>query len=562
MKRARTGKCWTIALAFVLGLALAACESSGSDDPSTPSTPGTDAGGGGGSDGEGGGGGDAATTADGEAPPADALTEPELPPDVPVDVQGNVATANVGADGGTIRDPDGRVVLSFPEGALAADTAVTLTFPENPAAGGVAPQVDITLDPAPDEALPLAAWLSFPGQPAENRVMRFQPTVATVSEKPDDLDLPGGFWLPLSWSRSDEDGAPAAVLAGFSTYGSGPRPTGEPECNVPWEATNPPPTPPGMIYVGYHVVINFVMDENRSTAPITFVELPSDDIHIVSATTIQDFTATCDWIVAHIFIPEGDADRARCFPTAEQLVPPPTPPNHRYVGYDIVINHHLVDSTVPLSRPERPSDHNHISSHTTVEDGVTKCDIIVRHLFEPIPRRPDGEIIPPDDPWQLIDIFDIPDGEDYDIVTTETGFPPLPDEPAPDVPAVTGSSLYGACHLVKSAHPAAMGTGVELYIDYAFEGGQPQAAFIQTQGGNGFLTATGFEVQEFDWNPGHGSVQLLFDMPDADKEDTLGHHVLRVGLAGAGSAGSWEKVSNYLLVPFEIITEFPDEETQ
>lgn len=67
---------------------------------------------------------------------------------------------------------------------------------------------------------------------------------------------------------------------------------------------------------------------------------------------------------------------------------PPTPPaGYRYVGMTVVVNKVCVETTYDLNREDRPTDLVIINSTTTVENYVTTEDVIVGHVFEPIPTE-------------------------------------------------------------------------------------------------------------------------------------------------------------------------------
>ena len=83
-------------------------------------------GGGGGSSSDGGGGGTS-------TPPPAAATPVATAVGTPI---GSAASATLGAGGGTLSSPDGRVTLSVPAGALAADTVISIQPITNHAHGG------------------------------------------------------------------------------------------------------------------------------------------------------------------------------------------------------------------------------------------------------------------------------------------------------------------------------------------------------------------------------------------------------------------------------------------
>jgi hypothetical protein len=146
-----------------------------------------------------------------------------------------------------------------------------------------------------------------------------------------------------------------------------------------------PPAPEGYVYVGRDVVINGVLSEEYSDLPLERPESPQEISQITSQTTVKDATVIRDVVVRHVFAP---IQHAGC-PIDRNLYPMPTlPPCHRYVGYLVVINHQLVDWSVPLQRPLYPTDLILISSKTHIVDGLTQCDTIVCHVFEQIPCPP------------------------------------------------------------------------------------------------------------------------------------------------------------------------------
>lgn len=93
------------------------------------------------------------------------------------------------------------------------------------------------------------------------------------------------------------------------------------------------------------------------------------DIAIVANNWLTEVTVPC--------IPQDEA----CTPTPEELTPPPTPDGYEYIGYDVVINSQLKNTTIPLDYNESPKDISHIRSRTIVKNSATVCDLIVRHLF-------------------------------------------------------------------------------------------------------------------------------------------------------------------------------------
>ncbi len=164
------------------------------------------------------------------------------------------------------------------------------------------------------------------------------------------------------------------------------------QCAPTTEELTPPATPEGYEYVGYTLVVNHV---STSTIPEDYTESPDDIQYIRSRTTVEDYVTVCDITVGFLFRKVED-----CGPTEEEMTPPATPEGYEYVGYDVVVNFVLTDSTIPLDYPESPEDISVIRSHTIVKDGQTICDVIVRHLFKkagetgtPVIPVPDTEII-------------------------------------------------------------------------------------------------------------------------------------------------------------------------
>jgi hypothetical protein len=156
-------------------------------------------------------------------------------------------------------------------------------------------------------------------------------------------------------------------------------------CGPTTDELAPPPAPAGYVYVGRDVVINGVFDPERSTVPLERAESPQDLNIIRGHTQVQDAATHCDVIVRHLFAP---ISYSGCTAPPELLQMPQVPPCHRYVGMDVVINHQLVNSTIPLERPWQATDVVHISAASTVVNGQLICDTIVAHTFEPIPCPP------------------------------------------------------------------------------------------------------------------------------------------------------------------------------
>ncbi|MBN1936478.1 MAG: hypothetical protein JW934_17580 [Anaerolineae bacterium] len=173
-----------------------------------------------------------------------------------------------------------------------------------------------------------------------------------------------------------------------------PAPSGDTpaECTPGEDILQPPPPPSSdYVYVGREVVINNIYSEKHSTAPLGRPHASSDMVMASSSTVARNGVLICDIAITHIYARisgdgEQDAGAQDCAPTAEELAPPPAPEGYAYVGVDVVINGVWDDkrSTVPLDRPESPQDVNVMRSRTQVLNGVTVCDVVVRHLFAPI----------------------------------------------------------------------------------------------------------------------------------------------------------------------------------
>ncbi|MBN1583330.1 MAG: hypothetical protein JXA89_21655 [Anaerolineae bacterium] len=157
------------------------------------------------------------------------------------------------------------------------------------------------------------------------------------------------------------------------------------DCVPSWDVLDAPPAPAGYVYVGRDVVINGQWSEQFSTVPLERPESPQEISEVSSHTQVKDGVTICDVIVRHLYAPIGHAG---CPMPEEAYAMPPVPPCHRYVGYDVVVNHQLVQTSVPLDRPFSPNDVVQITSYTTAADGVTQCDVIVGHTFEPVPCPP------------------------------------------------------------------------------------------------------------------------------------------------------------------------------
>jgi hypothetical protein len=157
------------------------------------------------------------------------------------------------------------------------------------------------------------------------------------------------------------------------------------DCAPAAEQLEAPAAPEGYVYVGRDVVIDGVWSERDSTVPLERPESPQDIQQICSQTRVKDGETVCDVIVRHLYAP---ISHSGC-PLPDDLYQIPTvPPCHRYVGYVVVVDAHLVQTSVPLDRPLRASDVVHITSYTKGSEGGTACDVIVGHVFEPIPCPP------------------------------------------------------------------------------------------------------------------------------------------------------------------------------
>lgn len=157
------------------------------------------------------------------------------------------------------------------------------------------------------------------------------------------------------------------------------------ECMPSWQQLDAPPAPQGFVYVGRDVVINGEWSEQYSTVPLDRPESPQDINRISSVTQVRDGETVCDVIVRHVYAP---ISHSGCPLPDDLYTIPRVPPCHRYVGYNVVVNHHLVGTNVPLDRPFYPTDVVQIDSRTTVVDGELTCDVIVAYVFEPIPCPP------------------------------------------------------------------------------------------------------------------------------------------------------------------------------
>ncbi len=157
------------------------------------------------------------------------------------------------------------------------------------------------------------------------------------------------------------------------------------ECMPSWQQLDAPPAPPGFVYVGRDVVINGEWSKQYSTVPLDRPESPQDINRISSQTQVRDGETVCDVVVRHLYAP---IRHSGCPLPDDLYVIPQVPPCHRYVGYSVIVNHHLVKTSVPLDRSSYPTDTIHIDPHTTVVDGGLACDVIVAYVFEPIPCPP------------------------------------------------------------------------------------------------------------------------------------------------------------------------------
>ena len=133
------------------------------------------------------------------------------------------------------------------------------------------------------------------------------------------------------------------------------------------------------------MVINGQWSEQYSTVPLDRPESPQDINQISSVTQVKDGETICDIVVRHLYAP---ISHSGCPLPDDLYVIPQVPPCHRYVGYNVVVNHQLVQTSVPLDRPFHPTDVIHIDSRTTVVDGELQFDVIVGYVFEPVPCPP------------------------------------------------------------------------------------------------------------------------------------------------------------------------------
>ncbi len=207
----------------------------------------------------------------------------------------------------------------------------------------------------------------------------------------DRADSPDDLRLVKSSSVTTDQTTQCDVIVShlFAPSPRGPAPA---ECVPNERVLQPPlsPMPEGYVYLGREVVINQVYSTDYSTAPLGRPHSASDMVMLSSSTTTRNGVLICDMIIAHVYarlVASDTQDTATqdCVPTAEELAPPPAPEGYVYVGVDVVVNGVWDEkrSTVSLERPESPQDVNVIRGHTQVQDGVTTCDVIVRHLFAP-----------------------------------------------------------------------------------------------------------------------------------------------------------------------------------
>jgi hypothetical protein len=281
--------------------------------------------------------------------------------------------------GGGVVDLDDAapVCLLFPPGSLPQPTLVTLELVDPLLLDQTVlwPQVQITLDPQPPLPLQTPPILLFKN--AQSLLDPFE--ICRLTEDPGSVDGSTDPYIRLlpQPTRGNEAGGisiPLPVPEGVFVVAK-PK-----TCDIPASALAPPPTPVGQKYLGREVVCNFVYDTNLSTLPLDRGPAPTDQIFIVSETTVVN-GVVCDYIVAHYF--EPNVNDQQCIPPAGFLTPPPTPPGTQFVGFDFVLNFKLLDSTVAFNRVEKASDTNFIRSSTTVLGNGAICDFIVRFLYEP-----------------------------------------------------------------------------------------------------------------------------------------------------------------------------------
>lgn len=298
---------------------------------------------------------------------------------------GPALEAQVGAQGATLMVPGTNASLEFPAGALAVATTVRVTTLSAENGEGdlrlESPLLEIELDPAPTDALPVPATLRFSqvSNVAEARVARLLPSLGSAIEG----SPPQGLWLPLEQSAVDASGRLAVRLPRFSRYGvvRGRRTA----CVPPADLLAPPATPDGFRYVGVEVAVNHVYDTARSTVPLSRSHRATDRLVVRSRTRVASGVVVCDFVVVHRFEPIA-APAPVCEVPADMLAPPATPDGYRYLGRTVVINFVLDGAltTAPIERAPQASDLTTVRSRTVVRDGVTVCDVIVAHEFERI----------------------------------------------------------------------------------------------------------------------------------------------------------------------------------
>ena len=228
---------------------------------------------------------------------------------------------------------------------------------------------------------------------------------------------PFPYWQPQGQSYVNESGLLQLWLAVFSAYAATPPP--KDPCQPTEKDLTPPPTPPGYTYLGVEVARDFVLDQGLSTAPPGRPDPQvSGEIAIITRndSVVKDFTAKCDLIVVHIFVPQGKAGET-CLENLEQIIAPPKmPPCYKYVGYDLVVNYRLVSSTISLGRPHSSKDVVSVSTMTRSRNGVLMCDIVVGHTFEPVNCPP-----PPSTTCKVMLKAKLPAGQQAHLSKDESG---------------------------------------------------------------------------------------------------------------------------------------------
>ena len=176
---------------------------------------------------------------------------------------------------------------------------------------------------------------------------------------------------------------------------------------ISFSQTSPPGPIDGYTYQGYAVIVNGEPYPEMGTLP----PMPdgADDIHLARAyyngmQGNDPITST----VNHLYKPQN---QGTCVIPPEWLIPPPTPPCHRYVGRTPVVNLTVIEElmTTPRNREPKMTDVRIIKSNTLVKDKATKCDIVVVHTFEPIECAPPEIIIPSESPPHVHD-YDCEEG--------------------------------------------------------------------------------------------------------------------------------------------------------